>query len=105
MNELSKIIGIKKYLDRSLYNGHSLITYTLLVEIIESSLKNKPITIKSACTQSKSSVMSVRKHLNFLIRDGWVSFARDKQDRRQQLLFPTYKLKKLTNELEKRLIN
>lgn len=101
VENLKKIITVKKYLDESLYNGHSLVTYDLLLRILESSLKNKPTTIKEVCTQSTQSMLNTRKHLNHLIAGGWVELAQDTKDKRQRLLKPTDKLKKLINELGK----
>ena len=101
IENLKKIIKVKKYLDQSLYNGHSLVTYDLLLRILESSLKNKPTTIKEVCTQSTQSMLNTRKHLNHLITGGWVELAKDTKDKRQRLLKPTDKLKKLINEIGK----
>lgn len=101
VENLKKIIAIKKYLDQSLYNGHSLITYDLLLRILESSLNNKRATIKEVCTQSTQSMLNSRKHLNYLISSGWVELAQDTYDKRQRLLKPTDKLKKMINELGK----
>ena len=101
VENLRKIVSVKKYLDQSLYNGHSLVTYDLLLRILESNLKNKPTTIKEVCTQSTQSMLNTRKHLNHLIKHGWVELEQDTQDKRQRLLKPTDKLKKLINELGK----
>jgi DNA-binding MarR family transcriptional regulator len=101
VENLKKIITVKKYLDESLYNGHSLVTYDLLLRILESTLKNKPTTIKEVCTQSTQSMLNTRKHLNHLITGGWVELVQDTKDKRQRLLNPTDKLKKLVNELGK----
>ena len=101
VENLKKIIKVKKYLDQSLYNGHSLVTYDLLLRILESNLKQRPTTIKEVCTQSTQSMLNTRKHLNHLIMDGWVELAQDTQDKRQRLLKPTDKLKKMINELGK----
>lgn len=101
VENLRKIVSVKKYLDQSLYNGHSLVTYDLLLRILESNLKNKPTTIKEVCTQSTQSMLNTRKHLNHLIKHGWVVLEQDTQDKRQRLLKPTDKLKKLINELGK----
>ena len=99
VENLKKIITVKKYLDESLYNGHSLVTYDLLLRILESNLKNRPTTIKEVCTQSTQSMLNTRKHLNHLISHGWVELIQDTKDKRQRLLKPTDKLKKLINEL------
>lgn len=101
VENLKKIITVKKYLDESLYNGHSLVTYDLWLRILESSLRNKPTTIKEVCTQSTQSMLNTRKHLNHLITGGWVELAKDTKDKRQRLLKPTDKLKRLINELGK----
>ena len=101
VENLKKIVRVKKYLDQSLYNGHSLVTYDLLLRILESSLKNKSTTIKEVCTQSTQSMLNTRKHLNHLIRHGWVDLEQDTKDKRQRLLRPTDKLEKLVNELGK----
>jgi DNA-binding MarR family transcriptional regulator len=101
VENLKKIIAIKKYLDQSLYNGHSLVTYDLLLRILESSLNNKRATIKEVCTQSTQSMLNSRKHLNYLISSGWVELVQDTYDKRQRLLKPTDKLKKMINELGK----
>lgn len=101
VENLKKIISVKKYLDQSLYNGHSLVTYDLLLRILESHLNNKRATIKEVCTQSTQSMLNTRKHLNHLISGGWVELVQDTHDRRQRLLKPTEKLKKLINELGK----
>jgi len=101
IENLKKIIKVKKYLDQSLYNGHSLVTYDLLLRILESNLKSKPTTIKEVCTQSTQSMLNTRKHLNHLITGGWVELVQDTKDKRQRLLKPTDKLKKLINELSK----
>lgn len=101
VENLKKIITVKKYLDESLYSGHSLVTYDLLLRILESTLKNKPTTIKEVCTQSTQSMLNTRKHLNHLIVGGWVELVQDTKDKRQRLLNPTDKLKKLINELGK----
>jgi DNA-binding MarR family transcriptional regulator len=105
VENLKKMIQAKKYLDRSLYNGHSIVTYDLLLRILESDLHNKPTTIKHVCTQTTKSVLNTRKHLNYLIKHGWVELAQDTKDRRQRLLMPTDKLKKLVNDLNKSFIN
>lgn len=105
VENLTKIIQAKKYLDKSLYNGHSLVTYDLLLKILESGLNNKPTTIKEVCTQTTQSMLNTRKHLNHLIRHGWVELVRDTKDKRQRLLMPTDKLKKLVNELSKNFFN
>lgn len=99
MTEISSIVSAIKYLDQSLYAGHNLLTYKLLLEIIEFNKINKPVTIKLVCNQSKGSFVNARKHLNYLIRDGWVLISRDHKDARQQLLHPSAKLKLLANEL------
>jgi DNA-binding MarR family transcriptional regulator len=101
VENLKKIIAIKKYLDQSLYNGHSLVTYDLLLRILESSLNNKRATIKEVCTQSTQSMLNSRKHLNYLISSGWVELVQDTYDKRQRLLKPTDKIKKMINELGK----
>ena len=101
VENLRKIVSVKKYLDQSLYNGHSLVTYDLLLRILESNLKNKPTTIKEVCTQSTQSMLNTRKHLDHLIKHGWVELEQDTKDKRQRLLKPTDKLKKLINELGK----
>lgn len=101
IENLKKIITVKKYLDESLYNGHSLVTYDLLLRILESNLKNRPTTIKEVCTQSTQSMLNTRKHLNHLIDHGFVELIQDTKDKRQRLLKPTDKLKKLINELGK----
>jgi DNA-binding MarR family transcriptional regulator len=98
---LKKLIKVKRYLDESLYNGHSLVTYDLLLRILESNLQDKPTTIKEVCTQSTQSMLNTRKHLNYLISHGWVELEKDAFDKRQRLLKPTDKLKKLINELGK----
>jgi DNA-binding MarR family transcriptional regulator len=98
---LKKLIKIKKYLDESLYDGHSLVTYDLLLRILESNLQDKPTNIKEVCTQSTQSMLNSRKHLNFLIRHGWVELEKDALDKRQRLLKPTDKLKKLIIDLGK----
>ena len=98
---LHKLIKIKRYLDESLYSGHSLITYDLLMRILESNLQDKPATIKEVCTQAKQSMLNTRKHLNSLISHGWVELEKDKFDKRQRLLKPTEKLKKLIIEIGK----
>ena len=100
-DNLKKLIKVKKYLDESLYNGHSLVTYDLLLRILESNLQDKPTTIKEVCTQSTQSMLNTRKHLNYLIAHGWVELEKDAFDKRQRLLKPTEKLKKLINELGK----
>ena len=101
IDNLKKIIRVKKYLDQSLYSGHSLVTYDLLLRILESNLKSKPTTIKEVCTQSTQSMLNTRKHLKYLIAGGWVELAQDTKDKRQRLLKPTEKLKKMINELGK----
>ena len=98
---LKKLIKVKKYLDESLYDGHSLVTYDLLLRILESNLQEKPTTIKEVCTQSTQSMLNSRKHLNFLLPHGWVELEKDALDKRQRLLKPTDKLKKLIIDLGK----
>ncbi len=98
---LKKLIKLKRHLDESLYSGHSLVTYDLLLRILESSFLDKPTTIKEVCTQSTQSMLNTRKHLNYLISHGWVELEKDKFDKRQRLLRPTEKLKKLIIELGK----
>ena len=80
VENLKKIIQAKKYLDQTLYNGHSLVTYDLLLRILESSLNNKPTTIKEVCTQTTQSMLNTRKHLNHLTRHGWVELVQDTKD-------------------------
>ena len=46
-------------------------------------------------------MLNTRKHLDRLITGGWVELAQDTQDKRQRLLKPTDKLKKMINELGK----
>jgi DNA-binding MarR family transcriptional regulator len=46
-------------------------------------------------------MLNSRKHLNFLIRHGWVELEKDALDKRQRLLKPTDKLKKLIIDLGK----
>ena len=101
LENLKKLIKVKKYLDESLYDGHSLVTYDLLLRILESHLHNKPTTIKEVCTQSTQSMLNTRKHLDYLIKHGWVMLAKDTKDRRQKLLQPSPKLKNLINDLGK----
>jgi DNA-binding MarR family transcriptional regulator len=101
IENLKKIITVKKYLDESLYNGHSLVTYDLLLRILESNLEDKPTTIKEVCTRSTQSMLNTRKHLNYLIEHGFVALEQDTKDKRQRLLKPTEKLKRLVNELGK----
>ena len=105
VENLKKIIQAKKYLDQTLYNGHSLVTYDLLLRILESSHKNKPTTIKEVCTQTTQSMLNTRKHLNHLTRHGWVELVQDTKDKRQRLLIPTDKLKKLINDLSRNFFN
>jgi DNA-binding MarR family transcriptional regulator len=46
-------------------------------------------------------MLNTRKHLNYLISHGWVELEKDAFDKRQRLLKPTEKLKKLIIELGK----
>ncbi|AGG34658.1 hypothetical protein D521_2093 [beta proteobacterium CB] len=50
-------------------------------------------------------MLNTRKHLNHLTRHGWVELIQDTKDKRQKLLTPTDKLKKLINDLGKNFFN
>jgi DNA-binding MarR family transcriptional regulator len=44
-------------------------------------------------------MLNTRKHLNYLIAHGWVELEKDALDKRQRLLKPSEKLKKLIIDL------
>jgi DNA-binding MarR family transcriptional regulator len=99
LSTIEKLINLRSALDRSLYKGHALITYDLILEILQAHLAGKTLTIKELCAGSIRSTLNTRKHLNYLEKDGWIEFSNGIHDKRLRLVRANSKLIHLVDKL------
>lgn len=99
LKHIQKLMQLRDVLDKNLYKGHALITYDLILEILQAHLKGKSLTIKELCAGSIRSTLNTRKHLNFLQKDGWIEFSNGIHDKRLRLVTATPKLIHLVDRL------
>jgi len=102
IKNIQKLIEIRGALDADLYPGHSLITYDLILDVLQAHLRGKSLTIKELCAGSIRSALNTRKHLNCLQKDGWVDFSNGIHDKRLRLVKATPKLIYLVDRLIER---
>lgn len=76
--------------------AHLPISNSIAYEIILISmlfhLNKKELSLKSLFTNSKSTEMGVRHHLNRLIKDEWLEISQSENDLRVKLIHPTTQL-------------
>jgi hypothetical protein len=99
IKNIDKLIELRKILDKELYSGHALITYDLILDVLRAHLKDRNLTIKELCTGSIRSTLNTRKHINFLIDDGWIALSNGIYDKRHRLVNATDKLIHLVDSL------
>jgi DNA-binding MarR family transcriptional regulator len=92
IKNIDKLIDLRGLLDKRLYSGHALITYDLILDILKAHLEGRQLTIKELCTGSIRSTVNTRKHINFLIDDGWIELSNGIHDKRHRLVHATDKL-------------
>ena len=92
IKNIDKLIALRGLLDKRLYSGHALITYDLILDILKAHLEGRQLTIKELCTGSIRSTVNTRKHINFLIDDGWIELSIGIHDKRHRLVHATDKL-------------
>lgn len=99
VRNILKLKEIRQVLDSRLYSGHTLITYDLLLDILQAHLEGRSLTIKELCAGSVKSTLNTRKHIDLLIDDGWIAISNGVHDKRLRLVNATDKLIKLADEL------
>jgi len=92
IENIDKLIKLRKILDKELYSGHALITYDLILDVLKAHLEGRNLTIKELCTGSIRSTLNTRKHINLLIDDGWIALSNGTLDKRQRIVNATNKL-------------
>jgi len=92
LKRIQQFIELRNILNSNFYPGHALITYDLVLDILQAHIKGKSLTIKELCAVSIRSTLNTRKHLNFLQKDGWVEFSNGIHDKRLRLVTATPKL-------------
>lgn len=93
------LIELRNTLNDNLYPGHTLITYDLILDIMQAHLRGGSLTIKELCANSIRSALNTRKHLNFLEKTGFITFSNGIHDKRLRLVAPTPKLIYLVDDL------
>jgi hypothetical protein len=99
IKHIQNLIRLRETLAKKLYSGQSLITYDLILEIIQAHLEVRSLTIKELCAGTVRSALNTRKHLNLLHEDGWIILSNGTQDKRLRLISPSQKLIHLVDEL------
>lgn len=99
IKNIQKLIELRRVLDKSLYQGHTLITYDLILHVLQAHLEGRMLTIKELCADSKKSTLNTRKHINLLIEDGWIALSNGLHDKRHRLVNATDKLIQLVDGL------
>jgi DNA-binding MarR family transcriptional regulator len=100
-----QIIGIERLkklrflLDSTLYSSHSVITYDLILVILQAHYTGRALTMKELCTGSVRSVLNVRQHLEQLEKDGWIVFSNGIHDKRLRIVRATSKLTDLSSKI------
>ena len=102
IKHIQNLIELRKILGKKLYSGQSLITYDLILDILQAHLESRSLTIKELCAGSVRSTLNTRKHLNLLQEDGWIVFSNGIHDKRLRLISPSNKLISLVDELLER---
>lgn len=92
IKNINKLIELREILNKQLYSGHALITYDLILDVLKAHLENRNLTIKELCTGSIRSTLNTRKHINFLIDDGWIALSNGIHDKRHRIVNATDKL-------------
>lgn len=96
---IHNLIELREVLGKKLYAGQSLITYDLILEILQAHLNGESLTVKELCAGSVRSALNTRKHLNLLQEDGWINLSNGIHDKRLRLISPSNKLIHLVDEL------
>ena len=99
IKNIQKLIELRDILDKSLYSGHALITYDLILDVLKAHLEGRSLTIKELCAGSIRSTLNTRKHINLLIDHGWIVLSNGLHDKRHRLVNATDKLINLVDEL------
>ncbi len=99
VRNILKLKEMRELLDSRLYSGHTLITYDLILDILQAYLEGRSLTIKELCAGSVKSTLNTRKHIDLLIDDGWIEISNGVHDKRLRLVNATDKLIKLADEL------
>jgi hypothetical protein len=73
--------------------NHSMISYDILIAVIDAELSGKELTLKSLFNSLPYSIMGIRLHLNKLISDDWIVLEKSKVDARSKLVKPKEKLR------------
>ena len=99
IKDIRKILGYRKILSLALYSGQTLATYDLILTILNAYLEEKPLTIKELCAGTSKSTLNTRKHINYLLDDGWIELSHGVKDKRLRLIKPTSKLINMVDNL------
>ena len=99
LKNIQKLKELREILDRNLYKGHNLITYDLMLDVLQAHLEGRSPTIKELCAGSIRSTLNTRKHINLLIEDGWLALSNGTHDKRHRLVNATEQLIFLVDEL------
>jgi hypothetical protein len=102
VKNIQQLKELREILDKNLYAGHTLITYDLILDILQAHLQGRSLTIKELCTGSIKSALNTRKHIDLLIDDGWIILSNGLHDKRHRLVNATDKLILLVDELLER---
>ena len=102
IKNIQKLIELRDILDQSLYSGHALITYDLILDVLKAHLEGRSLTIKELCAGSIRSTLNTRKHINLLIDHGWIVLSNGLHDKRHRLVNATDKLITLIDGLLER---
>lgn len=100
---IEKLKKLRSLLDTLLYPNHSVVTYDLILDILQAFYMGKELTIKDLSTGSVRSALNVRQHPDQLEKDGWIIFSNGVHDKRLRFIKATPKLtllcSKIFNEL------
>jgi len=99
IKNIQKLIELRGILDKYLYAGHALITYDLILDILQAHLQGRSLTIKELCAGSIRSTLNTRKHINRLSDEGWIELTNGIHDKRLRLVNATSKLIHLVDKL------
>jgi len=99
LKHIKKLMELRDTLTKNLYPGHALITYDLILDVLQAHLMGKSLTIKELCAGSIRSTLNTRKHLDLLRDEGWVLFSNGIHDKRLRLVAATPKLIHLIDKL------
>jgi len=84
---------IRKASTKFFFINHSMISYDILITVIDAELSGKELTLKSLFNSLPYSIMGIRLHLNKLISDDWIVLEKSKVDARSKLVKPKEKLR------------